>query len=475
MPYGTDTSYSSSAGSVVISRNTSPTGTTDLTIPLGADVLTYEKYYTRGGNNGTSVRLQKRERNPAFGHWEERYFYRRNGPRLNYKVYNSKIKRYVWAKRRIKYAKLVWVPNRTSGRKKGWRLPPNSMNYQLSTVSAGRSSQSLKGVYLPDPRYYREVDFEVWYPRPSFIWSHGMYDYSNYISSGLSPSTQFASDITALESKALSSLYERVKNQSVNFGQIIAERRMTLSTVKDVVTRVAQTLMALKRGQLQKAAKILFPQDSKQLANDHLMIQYGIMPLISDLKGIAEYVSKPSKSFRFTEKVTKRKVISDMPVDHTTKVGITCQTRVNRDVEIIVKYQCTMEIEFPGVRPLAELGLINLASLGWELTPYSFVIDWLIPIGNYLNSLDAFAGLKVISTHKSCLIREKNEVVRTIGGKDNSNYTWDSASASVTCRRVSFLRTVLPNLPDPPLPSVKDPVSFMHAANAIALIRQLFK
>lgn len=475
MPYGSKVDYSSSAGSVVTSKNTYPGGSDSLTIPLTPDVLTYSKSWKRSGSNGVSVRSMKGERNPAFGHYETKYYYVSDGPRLNYKVYSHKLKRWIWAKRRIKQARLVWIVDRPSGRKKGLRLSPNSLWYQNASCTTGRSSVNLKGVYLPDPRWNREVDFEIYYPRPSFLWAHGMYDYSNYISEDLTPSTQFGSIANELFDKALSKLYERVKNQAVNMGQIIAERRQSLNTVRDVVTRVASTLAALKRGNLRAAAKTIFPQDSKQLANDHLMMQYGILPLISDLKGVAEHLSRPQKSFRFTESVIKKHIISDMPVDHSTKVGIVCKTKVYRKVEIIVKYQCTLEITFPGTRPLVELGLVNLASLGWEVLPYSFVVDWLIPIGDYLNSLDAFSGLRVVSVHKSCLIREENNIVREIGGKDNSNYTWDSATSNINCKRVSFTRTVMSNIPDPPLPSLKDPLSFMHAANAIALIRQLFK
>lgn len=49
------------------------------------------------------------------------------------------------------------------------------------------------------------------------------------------------------------------------------------------------------------------------------------------------------------------------------------------------------------LRTLNQLGLVNPASLAWELIPWSFVVDWFIPIGPLLSVLTAPAGLIFIS------------------------------------------------------------------------------
>jgi hypothetical protein len=40
-----------------------------------------------------------------------------------------------------------------------------------------------------------------------------------------------------------------------------------------------------------------------------------------------------------------------------------------------------------------ELGLTNPLSVAWEVVPFSFVVDWFLPIGKYLQSLTDFVGL----------------------------------------------------------------------------------
>jgi hypothetical protein len=46
---------------------------------------------------------------------------------------------------------------------------------------------------------------------------------------------------------------------------------------------------------------------------------------------------------------------------------------------------------------LNQLGLLNPLSFAWEITPWSFVVDWLIPIGPVLSALTAPVGLNFIS------------------------------------------------------------------------------
>jgi hypothetical protein len=42
------------------------------------------------------------------------------------------------------------------------------------------------------------------------------------------------------------------------------------------------------------------------------------------------------------------------------------------------------------------LGLTNPLAIAWELVPFSFVLDWLVPVGTWLQSLDATLGVKFV-------------------------------------------------------------------------------
>jgi hypothetical protein len=41
-----------------------------------------------------------------------------------------------------------------------------------------------------------------------------------------------------------------------------------------------------------------------------------------------------------------------------------------------------------------QLGMLDPASVVWEIVPYSFVVDWFVPFGTYLSNLNAIPKLK---------------------------------------------------------------------------------
>lgn len=54
------------------------------------------------------------------------------------------------------------------------------------------------------------------------------------------------------------------------------------------------------------------------------------------------------------------------------------------------------ELEVAGYRSMQQLGFANPVGLAWELIPYSFVVDWALNIGSYLDLQTSLWGLKVL-------------------------------------------------------------------------------
>lgn len=51
------------------------------------------------------------------------------------------------------------------------------------------------------------------------------------------------------------------------------------------------------------------------------------------------------------------------------------------------------------------LGLLNPATVAWELAPWSFVVDWMYDFGGLLSSLTDLAGVQVLNGYTSSLMR----------------------------------------------------------------------
>lgn len=390
-----------------------------------------------------------------------------------------KLKEKVWSPQQMRmvYRKIVptiqrykFVPTKAK-RSKGFNLAPNALAFtEISIANSG--SDSVSAIYNPDPRYYRSYSGALY---GDFM----LIGYNSYVSgqygkiSGVESHDATKELIRNIDNGALTSLYEKIKGQTVNIGCLIAERQQTLNMFMDAVKRVSGMILAVKRGNVNKALKSLFPQKtlSKNVSDLWLVNAYGIQPLLSDIDGMAAYLGTPQK-MRFsirskkTEKI-ERKLVGDF------QDGNWCRTKIYLTVEVTVKYKCELEVQDEGfTRGVAQLGLGNPLSVLWEIMPWSFVIDWALPIGNYLNNLDAFTGIKLISTTKTTYSKEFVEFDRQFGGTDNNGYTWTGTKAWSKINRVKCNREILTNIPQLPYPEFKDPLSRGHFANALALLAQ---
>jgi hypothetical protein len=111
--------------------------------------------------------------------------------------------------------------------------------------------------------------------------------------------------------------------------------------------------------------------------------------------------------------------------------------------------------------------------VAWERVPFSFVADWFLPVGNWLNTLDAMLGYTDIWTSTS--IRCKADW--SVSGKGYSlpSTRYVTASYSGARKYASLTRSVSNGLVIPRIPRVKNPASLLHMSNAIALLGQVFR
>ena len=122
---------------------------------------------------------------------------------------------------------------------------------------------------------------------------------------------------------------------------------------------------------------------------------------------------------------------------------------------------------------LAALSQIqSLPETLWDAMPYSFVVDWFINVGEYLELRNATLGLKFRNGYKSLCV-EKRYTSKPAG----QVVVNDNPYTAVTCwperYQFSFQRQILKSFPDPHL--VTDftlPSSLTHMAEAAALVSQ---
>lgn len=126
----------------------------------------------------------------------------------------------------------------------------------------------------------------------------------------------------------------------------------------------------------------------KTLASLWLEIQYGWKPLLYDMQlataFIAEAVSGPGKngaSMKATMKFSGEGFVTP-----SSNQAWMAHKKTSTTVTYMVKNYRSNPIWLPTIE--------SVAATAWELLPYSFVYDWVIPVGSYLEALRASADIR---------------------------------------------------------------------------------
>lgn len=289
--------------------------------------------------------------------------------------------------------------------------------------------------------------------------------------------------------KARAQVLGNIRSSSVSVPTIIAEAGKTAQMVFKTATSLAGCYRSLRRGDPVAAARALgltsrqsfnkkFLQDygrdaSQAAANGWLALNYGWKPLLRDIhdsaKALADIQHKDySRQFFATGHASSR-----------SSGAVSSPLGTSRRVSThSVKYgMCyTMNDGKPPVEQI--LGLVNPLEVVWELIPFSFVVDWFFPIGNYLQQLGAWSDRSHSLVwcyrtdfgeyEQSWVLSNSSSSIRGTGEIITSSDEWYATGHAITWERS------LTGVPTPQIPRFKNPVSLSHAASALALLSSAF-
>lgn len=279
----------------------------------------------------------------------------------------------------------------------------------------------------------------------------------------------------------------KIKDQSVNLAQAFAERGQTTNLFATTARRLATAAFMLRKGNWVDASRhlgydltrgqrrrlannaILNSNDQRKLlANSWLELQYGWRPLVDDVFGSAEAIAKAniegglvlskSVSLRPDPRVYTRQNIKQInPAIYGITEYVDGVRNVSAKTRTKVWYRSRSNTM---TSTLADVGITNPAVLAWELLPYSFVVDWFLPVGNWLNTFDATVGHEFIAGYTATEYQYRDTMTGRHGYRVESSQT--------------YTRTPLTGFPSAPIPSFKNPIGPEHVANAMALLQLAF-
>jgi len=345
---------------------------------------------------------------------------------------------------------------------------------------------------VADGGYFEEFD-RIYSP----MWTSGAYGpYASRVgTSSTGPSPSGCLHLAEAERKAIGKLIDDSGSAiNSNLMQDLAQIGPTARTIGDAATRIALALKAVKARAFRSAINILWTgsgltpkwgkltlRTGQSTADNWLALQYGWKPLIQD---VHEAMNSLAMFYQRQQYITRRLNVSATVRKHqwglnrlqndpsTPECG-----SWSEETKSTCRYVVDFSVDDRLVAFLSQTGFTNPINLMWEVLPYSFVVDWFLPIGPYLESLTAFQGLTFKKGCKTQFTRTGNFYSSSYSG---ISYNGDPAykqalggGCSITQLRLD--RSQVNSWPRLEAPVLKNPASLVHAANGLALLRGVFR
>lgn len=302
---------------------------------------------------------------------------------------------------------------------------------------------------------------------------------------------------SSLDGRAIQKLIRNAEVDINNIAQDLVQFRQTTNMIATSAFRIASSITALKHGNFNKAIHSLHnstrqvyrkrPDHSRDLASNWLELQYGWKPLLQDIDGSMRSLANFMQAHNMVRTVrasAQVEIKSKWPYRYATQPNepggpgapFPILGYADRVSFQSIRYVCRFALDNSAKALLSQTGFTSPVNLAWELLPYSFVVDWFLPIGPYLESLSAFEGYRFVDGAKTTFARNKDFAQLAFDGQLWSTPSYDSKVRALYDREVvSVNRVKLLTFPRNHFSELKNPFSTTHALNAVALLKTAFK
>lgn len=207
---------------------------------------------------------------------------------------------------------------------------------------------------------------------------------------------------TLMSNEASTKALLMISSVKAGIAEDLATFRQTIDLIRNPLSTLVSQLRRIGEGQsfkrfLSKSARDLNREGIHNVAaQEYLKYVYGWKPLMSDIYGVLALMKdRGSKDLLLFGEGTSDQT-KDTAVNVIHDISSKCDTSHgphSDHTKVSCKIWARIDPNCTGLRALNQLGLLNPISLAWELVPYSFVVDWVLPIGPALQALTAPAGL----------------------------------------------------------------------------------
>lgn len=281
-------------------------------------------------------------------------------------------------------------------------------------------------------------------------------------------------------------LSTRIRGASrASVGVSLAGASQSYQMIAKRASQMTASARALRRGDVRGAIRHLTGKlpsrkqrrkvaraASRSSANGWLELQFGWLPLLGDIQSASEVLIANPELFPVRVGITDP--FTGVAIDRILDYGWR-RTRQVRQYSVRKQAQAfaTARVSNPNLALASDLGLTNPAHIAWDLVPFSFVVDWFIPVGRMLKQIDSFYGFDLTRTcvsYRTVGFGYVEDSISDYGGPWIVNPNTVNTSKAVTLVR----ELGVPSGGYNPLSYVGggNPLSRWHAITSVALLSQ---
>lgn len=236
-------------------------------------------------------------------------------------------------------------------------------------------------------------------------------------------------------------------------GSVGADLGLTLATWRSSLAMVTGACKAL--ASKAERAQLYYRKKASSLYLEGI---FGWVPLFQDIYNAYTVLSDLSPPVR-PVKVRPTQSLS-RGIAYTNTRGVTL---TSMGVQVGGSLRCVN----PNLALLERLGLVNPAAIAWDAVPYSFVINWVLPVGGFLKSLSDMVGWEELNAFTTVYFRKQFAGEVRVSDPSSGLLVWKDRFVEVGgVRRAK-------GIPDRRFPNVQLPSADLYKATvAFSLLDQ---
>lgn len=212
----------------------------------------------------------------------------------------------------------------------------------------------------------------------------------------------------AARNRAYAELVEAVNGEESNLGTFAAEWRESFGMLGKRFFGLYKAYSLLRKGKFRKALNALGVSPKRKHRNKYesavheasgLWLEYwfGWSPMLNDIHGAMVQLTQP-----LPQGVRQRGRGRDSQYRHQVNTYFFTGTKW---YDCRVQTGARFSLSNPNLYLLSQLGIINPATVLWEIIPFSFLVDWVFNVSSFIASFSDFAGLDYQDTYTTETVR----------------------------------------------------------------------